>query len=194
MSYKQQRSPVLSRDETTLLVGRAQRGDAKAFASLVRGYLRAAYAVALAIVGRPADAEDIAQEVFIKALENLHACRQPECFAGWLLQITRHRARNLLDRRRLRDVPVSGENVIELMSAPPEAAGMRAALLDGLSALDQRQREVVLLHDLEGWTHHEIATALGISEVLSRQILWQARQVLRRKLGDTSPLEENHGG
>jgi RNA polymerase sigma factor (sigma-70 family) len=70
---------------------------------------------------------------------------------------------------------------------------MRQALLDALAALEPRQREVVLLHDLENWTHPEIAAALGISEVWSRQHLFRARQLLRAKLGAGPRCEENHG-
>jgi RNA polymerase sigma-70 factor, ECF subfamily len=184
---------VLTHEETAHLVRHAQRGEPEAFTALVRGYLRAAYAVALAIVSRPADAEDIAQDTFMKAFEHIDSCREPERFAGWLLQIARNQARNHLDRRRLRDVPADGARIIELTTAAPGSAGMRQALLDGLAVLDERHREVVLLHDLENWTHPEIAATLGVSEVMSRQILWKARQTLRAKLGGALPLEDDHG-
>jgi RNA polymerase sigma factor (sigma-70 family) len=194
LSYQRKRSTVLTHEETAHLVRRAQRGEPEAFAALVRGYLRATYAVALAIVSRPADAEDIAQDTFMKAFEHIDSCREPERFAGWLLQIARNQARNHLDRRRLRDVTADGAAIVELASAASGAAGMRQALLDGLALLDERHREVVLLHDLENWTHPEIAVTLGVSEVMSRQILWKARQTLRAKLGGGLPSEDDHAG
>ncbi len=96
---------ALTDAETADLVLRAQRGDAAAFTGLARAFLRAAYAVALAIVRRRADAEDVAQDAFVLALERIGTCREPPRFASWLLAIVRTRALNWLDRRRLRDVP-----------------------------------------------------------------------------------------
>jgi RNA polymerase sigma-70 factor (ECF subfamily) len=183
---------VLSPDETARLVRLAKQGQADAFTTLVCAYLRAAYAVALSVVGRPADAEDVAQEAFLKAFEHIDTCREPERFVGWLLQIARNQARNLLDRRRLSDIAGEGAKVIELVRMPSAAAGQREALLTALATLDERSRELVLLHDLEGWTHPEIAATLDLSEELSRQILFRARRALRAKLGDAVPLEGSH--
>jgi RNA polymerase sigma-70 factor (ECF subfamily) len=76
---------------------------------------------------------------------------------------------------------------------------MRNSLLSALADLGVEKREVVLLHDLEHWTHKEIAETLGISEVHSRQHLFQARQILRAKLEGERPKERpagsegNHG-
>jgi RNA polymerase sigma-70 factor (ECF subfamily) len=173
---------VLTPDETADLVHRAQRGQAEAFTGLVRCFLRPAYAIALSMVGRAADAEDMAQEAFLKAFQSLDTCREPEHFAAWLFQIVRNRSRNLLDSRRLRDVAPGGARILEFATPAPESAGMRQALLSALTSLDVDKREVVLLHDLENWTHAEIGEALGISEVHSRQHLFQARQLLRAKL------------
>lgn len=179
----------LTRDATAKLVEGVRRGDMEAATALVRGYLRPAFAVALAIVGRPADAEDVAQEAFATVFERIHTCREPARFAGWFLQIVRNRARNLLDWRRLHDVRPESERVPEpTVEAQAAEVGMRERLLDALSQLPPVQREVVLLHDLEGWTHAEIASGMEISEVMSRQHLFQARQVLRRKLADDAPV------
>jgi RNA polymerase sigma-70 factor (ECF subfamily) len=189
----QSHSIVLTHDATADLVHRAQRGEADAFTGLVRSYLRSAYTIALSVVGRPADAEDVAQEAFLKAFKSLDTCREPEHFAAWLFQIVRNRARNLLDSRRLRDVPPEGAKILEFVTATPESVGMREALLSALADLDEEKREVVLLHDLENWTHKEIAEALDISEVHSRQHLFKARQILRTKLGDELPQQGNEG-
>ena len=69
----------------------------------MRRHLRAAYAVALAVLQRPADAEDIAQDAFLVAIERLDECREPARFSGWLVQIVRNRALHALDKRKLRD-------------------------------------------------------------------------------------------
>jgi RNA polymerase sigma-70 factor (ECF subfamily) len=184
---------VLTREATADLVRRALRGEREAFTGLVQVFLRPGYSVALSIVGRPMDAEDVAQESFMKAFASLESCREPERFAAWYFQIVRNRARNMLDGRRLRDVAPGGARILELVSLASETAGMREALLSALDALDEEKREVVLLHDLESWTHAEIAQALNITEVHSRQHLWKARQILRAKLdGDSSLHGEEH--
>jgi RNA polymerase sigma-70 factor (ECF subfamily) len=187
---------VLNYDASADLLQRAQRGDADAHTGLVRAFLRPAYAIALSVVGRHADAEDVAQDAFLRAFEAIDTCHEPERFAAWLFQIVRNRARNFLDQRRLRDVAPDGARIIEFSTLPPESAGMREALLSALADLDVPKREVVLLHDLENWTHAEIARALHITEVHSRQHLFKARQMLRAKLGGESLAqggEENHG-
>ena len=184
---------MLTHDASADLVHRAQRGEAKAFTGLVQAFLRPSYSIALSVVGRPADAEDIAQEAFLKAFQSIDTCRDPERFAAWLFQIVRNRARNLLDSRRLRDVAPEGARILEFVTLPPETAGMRESLLSALADLDVEKREVVLLHDLENWTHKEIAEALDISEVSSRQHLFQARQILRAKLGGERPKGANVG-
>jgi RNA polymerase sigma-70 factor (ECF subfamily) len=182
---------VPSDDETAALVLRARRGEADAFAALVRAYLRPAYAVALATVGRPSDAEDVAQDAILRAFERLDTCREPEKFVGWLLQIVRNHGKNWLDRRRLRDVSADGLVPDQAQqSTPVEGAAMRAPLLRALDELLPVRREILLLHDLEDWTHPEIAAALQISEVLSRQHLFLARRELRTMLGERAP----HGG
>ena len=187
---------MLSQPVVADLVHQALRGQPEAFTALVRAFLRPAYSVALSVLGRPTDAEDVAQDAFMKAFASLETCREPEHFAAWFFQIVRNRARNLLDSRRLRDVaaetPDEGK-VLEFSNPAPEAAGMRQALLDALNDLDPQKREVVLLHDLENWTHGEIAQALDISEVHSRQHLFRARQILCARLdGDLHKQTEEH--
>jgi RNA polymerase sigma-70 factor, ECF subfamily len=166
------------------LVRRAQAGEEAAFAELARAVGRAVHAIALAHLRRPSDAEDVAQEVLLAALENIGSCRDPERFDAWIFVIARNRARRALVRRRLRDV---------FAGTPPEQAApegdadgaTRQALLGALGGLPARLREVVLLHDLEGYGHAELALALGITEEASRQSLSRARKQLR------AALEEN---
>ncbi len=173
-------------DRTADLVIRAKRGERAAFTALVRANFRAAYAVALAVVGRPADAEDVAQDAFLTAFERLDTCREPSKFPAWLLQIVRNQARNWLAKRRLRDVPSKDTQPEVGAECPWPDTALRRQLLSQLEKLTAPQREVVLLHDMDGWTHPEIAAALGISEVMSRQHLFVARRSLRAELGGQS--------
>jgi RNA polymerase sigma-70 factor (ECF subfamily) len=169
------------------LVERARAGSATAFEALVRQYFRAAYAVALAVVRNPAEAEDLTQEAFLVAFEQLHTCREPERFAHWLFQVVRNRAKNRASQTRGRE---------RALQALPEAGsdeqlvsntGLKARLLAALDHVSEVQREVVLLHDLEGFTHGEIAAALDLSEAMSRQHLFQARKKLRELLEPDAP-------
>ena len=175
-----------------LLVEKARRGDAAAFESLVRKHYRAAYAVALGVLGSAMDAEDACQDAFMRALQRLDEIRKPERFAAWLLQIVRNRARNILSYRRVRAAQPL-ETVSAAGSENPGDDTARAELRDRLEAalreLSEVQRQVVLLHDLDGWKHREIAIVLEISEGMSRQHLFHARRILRERLG-VNILEE----
>jgi RNA polymerase sigma-70 factor, ECF subfamily len=173
------------------LVTRAKRGDASAFGELVRRHLRAAYAVALAVLGRPADADDVAQDAFIAALERLDDCRDPARFSGWLIKIVRNRALNALEKRRLRD---ADELTDRASDHTPTDIALRRQLLTALATLTPVQREIVLLHDLDGWTHAELAEALGLSEVSCRQHLFTARRALRAELSALAPAQEARHG
>ncbi|MGK7310756.1 MAG: RNA polymerase sigma factor, partial [Candidatus Longimicrobiales bacterium M2_2A_002] len=82
------------KDDATL-VARVLDGDRGAFEGLVRRYTRPAFAVAVGIVKEKADAEDVVQDAFIRALERLEDCRNPAKFGSWLLQIVRNRAHSV---------------------------------------------------------------------------------------------------
>jgi RNA polymerase sigma-70 factor, ECF subfamily len=176
------------------LVELARDGDAGAFAELVRRHLRSAYLTALAVLVNPADAEDAAQDALVTALERLEQCREPERFAAWLRQIARNRALNIRRSRALRRVLSLGAAVQIAAPESPERdlrlSGLRDALLGGLVRLSEVQREVVLLHDLEGWRHREIADVLGLPEGTVRSHLFHARKALRGLLGEEPFLEE----
>lgn len=180
----------MGEEATATLVQQARGGSARAYEVLVRRHLRAAYAVALAVLKVPAEAEDVAQEALVVAWEQLSECRQPEAFSGWLVNIARNQARNALARRKVRSDFAAKPPGDDAPGEPVTAAvDAREQLLRALEALDERQREVVLLHDLEGWSHAEIGEALALSEVNSRQLLFSARKAMRAAL---SPQEPGH--
>jgi RNA polymerase sigma-70 factor (ECF subfamily) len=177
------------------LVQRAQAGDSQAFGALVDRYMRAAYAVGLSVTGRHDDAEDAAQEGFMVALERLDDCRAPDRFAGWLMTIVRNRARNLVRREVLRDTDVLPETTAARGRNPEEAtehAELQERLGISLRRLPEVQREIVLLHDLEGWRHREIAEHLGIPSGTVRSHLHFARRSLRRD-SDLAQVATEHG-
>jgi RNA polymerase sigma-70 factor (ECF subfamily) len=176
------------------LVKGARLGDAAAFDALVRRYARSAYAIALSLVGDDDDAADICQDVFVRVMERLEECRSPERFAGWFFTILRSTAHNHRRRERLRrgapldeQTAAAGENP----SRDAERGELRGRMGAALAELPRLESEVVLLHDLEGWTHVAIAKALGISEVGSRQHLFVARRKLRERLADLQTTRDH---
>lgn len=179
-------------DSDAELVGRARAGDREAFEHLVRRHLSGAVAVALAILGDPADAQDIAQDGFVTALERLDELSRGDAFKGWLLRIVRNRA---LDRKRsVTRFPKVDIAVVD-PGAPddlPDREAARSELRDrlarALQTLPEREREVLLLHDLEGWKHREIGERMGMLEGTVRHVLFRARRMMRERLGS---LEEN---
>ena len=168
------------------LVERARAGDRAAAERLVRAHLGAAFAVALAVTGNAEDAEDVVQDAFVAALERLGDCR-PDGFSGWLLQIVRNRARNHLRYRRVRAALPLDDAVAARSGDDPakdaEREELRRRLLAALEHLSEVQRQVVLLHDLEGWKHREIAAALEMPEGTVRHHLFHARRAMRAQLG-----------
>ena len=174
------------------LVERARAGDAEAFEQLVRRYLRTAHTIAIGILGEAADAEDVCQDAFITALEQLDTC-DPDRFAGWLMRIVRNRAISIQRQQRVRhSLPLewaSGAASTQSPERETARSALRDRLEEAIKPLPQRQREVLLLHDLEGWRHREIGEALGIPEGTVRYTLHHARRAVRERLGVDSMTE-----
>lgn len=161
------------------LVREATRGNAPAREELVRRYLRKAFRVALAILQNVADAEDIAQEAISAALERLPECRIPDRFGGWLLRGVRNRALNQRAQLGARLALLAGMTEEEPQDPGGRDLPLGRAVLEALEQLSPVRRTVVLLHDVEEWTHAEIAASLRITVVTSRQHLYWARKALR---------------
>lgn len=174
------------------LVRRSRDGDSDAFGTLVDRYARAAYAVAMSVTGRHADAEDAAQESFLVALQRLEECRKPDRFGAWLMTIVRNRSRNLVRREVLRDtdpIPITAGSRGPTPERETERSELRAQLEGALAQLPEVQREIVLLHDLEGWKHREIAERLSLPSGTVRSHLHFARKTLRAALEPTMEQE-----
>lgn len=167
------------------LVRQARQGDEQAFSRLVERYQRPAYAVAFSVTGRHEDAEDAAQESFLVALTRLEECRNPDRFGGWLMTIVRNRSKNLIRRESLREtdqVPPGARSRVPTPDKVAETAELRELLENALSELSEVQRQIVLLHDLEGWKHREIAERLELPSGTVRSHLHFARKALRKAL------------
>ncbi len=178
------------------LVEAVRRGDRAAAGRLAEKYLRGCRAVALAIIGEIPGAEDVSQNAFIYALERIDDCRDPARFGAWLRQIVRSQAKNYLRHARVRRTEqLLDDTAVTEAESPVDAAersDLRMRLLKALSTLPEAQREVVLLHDLEGWTHDEISERMRIPSGTVRSHLHFARRQLRELLGDFTRNDHGH--
>lgn len=166
------------------LVLAAQEGDDAAFAALVRLHQQRAYAVARAIAATHEDAEDAVQEGFLHAYRALDRFRPDQPFGAWLHRIVANAALDLARRRKVRQAEELPETVASPFRDPAEASDLRQRLTRALALLGDRQRSVIVLHDVEGFKHAEIGLMLGIPEGTARSDLHHARAHLRRALGD----------
>jgi len=184
--------PVEGNDHSEL-VRRAQDGSQAAFAELVRIHQHEVFALALRLVSNYDLAGDVAQESFVRAWRALPRFRGEAAFSTWLYRITVNTAWTLRSRwRRHAAVPLDeASSWSEDRGITPEEASENRELRDRLSgavaALPEAQRAVVVLKDVYGWTHREVAKALGITVTATKVRLHRARLRLRDKLvGDES--------
>lgn len=182
-------------------MGRARDGDARAFEKLVRRYESWVFTLALRMVGDRADAEDIAQEVFLKAHRGLAGFRGGSRFSTWLYAIASHHCLNHLAGRETRarrarvvDSASDGEgrSSSPLLERLPDTApgpdillerrDLRAAMERALLQLTEDHRIVVILRDVQGMSYDDIAETLGIELGTVRSRLHRARMELRTRL------------
>lgn len=166
------------------LVLAAQGGDRDAFAGLVRMHQRRAYAIARAIVVVHEDAEDAVQDAFLHAYKALDRFIPDQSFGAWLNRIVSNAALDLVRRRKVREVEPLHDTVPLPFRDPAVSGELRDRLTRALVTLTPRQRAVIVMHDVEGYTHGEIGGTLGIPEGTARSDLHHARAALRRLLQD----------
>ncbi len=175
------------------LIQRIQDGERDAFYELIRPYERRVYAAGLAILHNEADADDCAQEAFLKALKNIRQFRAEARFSTWLTQIAVNEA--LMRRRKERANLVepiekdgNGEGNYtprdfadwrEIPSEALERKEIREKLAEALRSLGQIYREVFVLRDMDQLSIEETAKALDISIAAVKTRLLRARLMLR---------------
>jgi RNA polymerase sigma-70 factor, ECF subfamily len=169
-------------DERDLVLA-AQRGEREAFSELVRRHQRRAYAVARSIVTNHEDAEDAVQEAFLHAYKAIDRFLPDQAFGAWLHRIVANAALDATRRRKVRDADELPETVSSPFRDPAEGSELRRRLKEALDTLPERQRSVIVLHDVEGYKHAEIGKMLDIPEGTARSDLHYARSHLRRILG-----------
>lgn len=168
------------------LVARARRGDTRAFEHLLRIHERRVVATAWRLLGNLADAEDAAQEVFLRLYRYLHRFDNRRAFEPWIYRVTVNVCRDLGRRRNRRD----GGKAVPLEESP-EASGLRdagpdpaaRAVLDeerriaeqAIATLAEKERAALVLRDVQGLSTLEVTQILGSSEITVRSQICRAR-------------------
>jgi RNA polymerase sigma-70 factor (ECF subfamily) len=169
------------------LIARMRGGDEAAFASLVSAYQPRVFRWAIGLSGDQDEAEDITQEVFVRAYRKLGSFRGEGSFDGWLYRITRRVA----GRTRRAAVPRAEARAQDVYVTDPGARVDRqravALIRTVAETLPMRQREVFVLCDLEGRTPAEAAALLKMKDVSVRASLFKARASIRRRILATHP-------
>jgi RNA polymerase sigma-70 factor (ECF subfamily) len=171
-------------DEEREFVSLARKGDEKGFAGLVRLHQRRAYIVARSIVMTHEDAEDAVQEGFLRAYQALDRFDPSQTFSAWLNRIVANAALDLARRKKVRNAEELSESIQAPFRDPAERGELKERLKAALAQLQPRARSVIVLHDVEGFTHAEIGEMLGIPGGTARSDLHHARQKLRGLLGN----------
>jgi RNA polymerase sigma-70 factor, ECF subfamily len=160
-------------------IRRARQGDALAIRELYRRYAPRVHAVVRRLAGDDALAEDWAQEAWIRAIRALPTFRGDARFSTWLHRIAVNSA---LHGRRGRERRSGREVELQAGGEPAgrhEPVVLRIALQRALDELPPGMRQIVVLHDVEGYTHDEIGDLLGIAAGTSKSQLFKARARLR---------------
>jgi len=158
-------------------------GDRIAFGELVRRHRKRVFAISLALLGNQQDAEDAAQEVFVKSLEQLHTLRDQGQFASWIAQIARNRCRDLLRfRARRQDVPLTEATPAPVVDTLPDEdfTDLRRAI--GRLPDNHRMPPPLLLFYYDGRSVRKLAEEMGLSEGGACARLYRARMALRSLL------------
>lgn len=178
------------------LVERCRAGDQRAFDELVTRFEKRVYNLALRMTGNAEDANDLAQEAFVRVYTALPGFKGESSFSTWLYRIVTNVCLDELRRRGRQSVvsldqPVSGEEgPLARQTADPadgpldrlERAEVRAAVQHGINQLQPDHRAVLVLRDLQGLSYEEIASALGCSLGTVKSRLNRSRLALRDRL------------
>jgi RNA polymerase sigma-70 factor (ECF subfamily) len=175
------------------LLRRAQRGERAAFELIYRRYRRPAFNLALRVLGEPAAAEDVVQEVFVRLFDSIKGYRAEAPFGAWLRRLVANATLDELRRRRWLDdrVDVNATAQMTLPAGRPEAQAEAWALL---MRLPPKARAVVVLHEVEGYTHKELAEWFGLSESYSKSVLSRALKRLNRIVPEHEKEDQVYAG
>jgi RNA polymerase sigma-70 factor (ECF subfamily) len=182
------------------LVARAQRGDESAFETLFRQNKQRVYALCLRMIGNTAEAEELTQEAFLQVFRKLHTFRGESAFSTWLHRLSVNTVLMRLRKKTLTVTPLEDDSTGDESDEPRKEYGAPDLALTGsidrlhleraIAQLPPGYRQMFLLHDVQGYEHHEIAEMLGVSIGNSKSQLHKARMRLRKLLHETGRQAE----
>lgn len=168
----------------TQIIQRCKDGDLHAFEEVFHRYGGKLFGLCLRMCGNRSDAEDLLQEIFVLLLNKIRAFRGESRFSTWLYRVAVNACISHLRRQRTVQVPLDEQNA-EFPARggdAPDAAVHRAALVRAIGSLPEGYRAAVILHDIQGFSHDEIAEILGISAGASKSQLFKARRRMREMI------------
>ncbi|MGB0134438.1 RNA polymerase sigma factor [Dokdonella sp.] len=172
-----------------LVLQRAKRGDEASLEAIYRLYSRPCFNLALRILGESAAAEDVVQDVFLRMMDTIRSFRGDAPFGAWLKRMTANATIDVVRRNRRFDSDDAEDRIANIVSDQVSAeSGVDAWSL--LMKLGPRSRAVVLLHEMEGYTHRELAEFFGQSESYSKSVLARALKRLGVLSGDRTDRNE----
>src|SRR3954468_11551158 len=166
-------------------VALAAAGDRRAFERLYRQHVSRVFSLCARMVTDRTRAEELTQDVFVRAWEKLHLFRGESAFGTWLHRMTVNvvlNARKTEGRNRARFEDDEEGDGVELLPSRPLAPGDRMDLEAAIARLPPGARRVFTLHDIEGYKHEEIAEMLGVTSGATKAQLRRARFLLREAL------------
>jgi RNA polymerase sigma-70 factor (ECF subfamily) len=175
-----ERAPQLANQRAVL--DRARRGDPSALRALYDAHVEQIYRLCYRLTGLEHLARELTQDTFVRAFQRLEGFREESAFGTWLHTIATSVSLNELRRRKrekARTAPLEDATVIAESTAPRSDPVLRAKLMEAVNDLPEGCRIVFMMHDAEGYTHQEIATALGVTVGSSKAQLFRARGKLR---------------
>ncbi len=192
---------LASKREDEALVARAQEGDSTAFDSLVVKHSPKLYAQMYHMTSNHEDANDMLQDVWMKAYRNISGFRGKSAFASWLHSIASNTAINFINKRGRRwtmslddvDNGIANDKDLAALISPntplrdADLSEMQRKINEAMMKLSPEHRAVVTMFDIQGMPHSEIAEVLKISEGTVRSRLFYAHQNLQVWLGEFAP-------
>jgi RNA polymerase sigma-70 factor (ECF subfamily) len=173
------------------MIARAKAGDRGAMGELYELHARRVYTVVRRLVGDDHLAEDLSHEAWVRAFEKLHLFRGDSAFGTWIYRLATNVALNRLRRSSKRDTVEASAELPRITKAPDDQVVNGRVLSLALDKLPPGYRRVLVLHDVEGWTHEEIANSLNCSAGTSKSQLHKARARMRQLI---SPPTLDEGG
>jgi len=171
--------------EFAILLERAIAGDVSAFEQIIARYERRVISVAWRLLGRPEDAEDAAQEVFLRAFRYLHRFDRRRRFEPWLIKMTVNVCHDLGRKRRQHPESAGDPDAVCGSGSPHEdlhSEEQKRLLYKALQELPEKERAAIVLRDIEGLSTAEVAGILSSSEATVRSQISTARLKIRKAL------------